>query len=31
LAWGIPALLVAIAGFAGLFAPASLRALTRQR
>jgi len=30
LAWGIPALLLAIAGFAGLFAPASLRALTRR-
>ena len=29
--WGIPALLLAIAGFAGLFAPASLRALTRPR
>jgi hypothetical protein len=29
-AWGIPALLLAIAGFAGLFAPASLRALARQ-
>jgi hypothetical protein len=29
LAWGIPALLLAIAGFAGLFAPASLRALNR--
>jgi hypothetical protein len=29
LAWGIPALLLAIAGFAGLFAPRSLRALTR--
>jgi hypothetical protein len=29
LAWGIPALLLAIAGFAGLFAPTSLRALTR--
>ena len=27
--WGFPALLLAIAGFAGLFAPASLRALTR--
>jgi len=30
LAWGIPALLLAIAGFAGLFAPTSLRALTRR-
>jgi hypothetical protein len=29
LAWGIPALLLAIAGFAGLFAPTSLRALNR--
>jgi hypothetical protein len=29
--WGVPLLLLAIAGFAGLFAPASLRALTRQR
>ena len=28
-AWGIPALLVAIAALAGLFAPTSLRALTR--
>jgi hypothetical protein len=28
-AWGVPALLLAIAGCAGLFAPASLRALTR--
>ncbi len=28
--WGVPALLVAIAGLAGLFAPASLRALNRQ-
>jgi hypothetical protein len=27
--WGVPALLVAIAALAGLFAPASLRALTR--
>lgn len=27
--WGVPALLLAIAGFAGLLAPASLRALTR--
>ena len=27
--WGIPALLLAIAGLAGLLAPASLRALTR--
>jgi hypothetical protein len=30
LGWGIPALLLAVAGLAGLFAPASLRALTRQ-
>jgi hypothetical protein len=30
-AWGLPALLLAIAGFAGVFAPASLRALTRDR
>jgi len=30
-AWGVPALLLAIAGLAGLFAPASLRALTRDR
>jgi hypothetical protein len=29
--WGIPALLVAIAALAGLFAPTSLRALGRQR
>jgi hypothetical protein len=29
--WGIPALLLAIAGLAGLFAPASLRALNRPR
>ena len=29
-AWGIPALVLAIAGLAGLFAPASLRALSRQ-
>jgi len=28
--WGVPALLLAIAGFAGLLAPASLRALRRQ-
>jgi len=27
--WGVPALLLAAAGLAGLFAPASLRALTR--
>jgi hypothetical protein len=27
--WGVPALLLAIAGFAGLLAPASLRALAR--
>ena len=31
LAWGLPALLIAIAGLAGLFAPASLRALNRPR
>jgi hypothetical protein len=29
-AWGIPALLLALAGFAGLLTPSSLRALTRQ-
>jgi hypothetical protein len=29
-AWGLPALLLAIAGLAGLFTPASLRALTRR-
>ena len=29
-AWGIPALLLAIAGLAGLLAPSSLRALARQ-
>lgn len=29
--WGVPALLLAVAALAGLFAPASLRALTRQR
>ena len=29
-AWGVPALLLAIAGLAGLLAPASLRALARQ-
>jgi hypothetical protein len=29
-AWGVPALIMAIAGFAGLFAPTSLRALTRR-
>jgi hypothetical protein len=29
--WGIPALLVAIAALAGLFAPTSLRSLSRQR
>ena len=29
--WGIPVLLLAVAGFAGLFAPASLRALNRER
>lgn len=28
--WGMPALLLVIAGLAGLFAPASLRALTRR-
>ena len=28
-AWGAPALLAAVAGCAGLFAPATLRALTR--
>ena len=28
-AWGVPALLLAVAGLAGLFAPASLHALTR--
>jgi hypothetical protein len=28
--WGIPALLLALAGLAGLFAPASLRALNRR-
>jgi hypothetical protein len=27
--WGVPALLLAVAGLAGLFAPASLRALAR--
>jgi len=27
--WGVPALAVALAGLAGIFAPASLRALTR--
>jgi hypothetical protein len=27
--WGVPALLLAIAALAGLFAPASLRALSR--
>ena len=30
-AWGIPALLLAIAGLAGLLAPSSLRALNRPR
>jgi hypothetical protein len=30
LAWGLPALLVAMAGLAGLFAPTSLRALSRR-
>jgi cell shape-determining protein MreD len=29
-AWGVPALVMAFAGLAGLFAPASLRALARQ-
>jgi hypothetical protein len=29
--WGVPALLLALAALAGLFAPASLRALTRER
>jgi hypothetical protein len=29
--WGLPALLLAIAALAGLFAPTSLRALNRQR
>ncbi len=29
--WGVPALLLALAGLAGLFAPASLRALTSDR
>jgi hypothetical protein len=29
--WGLPVLLLAVAGFAGLFAPASLRALNRDR
>jgi len=28
--WGVPALLLAIAGIAGLFSPSSLRALTRR-
>jgi hypothetical protein len=28
-AWGLPALFLAVAGCAGLFAPASLRALAR--
>ena len=28
--WGVPALLLVVAGLAGLFAPASLRALTRR-
>jgi hypothetical protein len=31
LAWGLPTLIVALAGLAGLFAPASLRALNRPR
>jgi hypothetical protein len=29
--WGLPVLLLAVAGLAGLFAPASLRALNRHR
>ncbi len=29
--WGLPAVALAVAGFAGLLAPASLRALNRQR
>jgi hypothetical protein len=29
LAWGLPTLIVALAGLAGLFAPASLKALSR--
>ena len=29
--WGVPALLLAVAGLAGLLAPASLRALSRDR
>jgi hypothetical protein len=29
--WGVPALLLAVAGLAGLFTPSSLRALTRSR
>jgi hypothetical protein len=29
-AWGVPALLIAVAGFAGLLAPSSFRALTRR-
>jgi hypothetical protein len=29
LGWGLPALLIAVAGLAGLFAPASFRALSR--
>jgi hypothetical protein len=28
--WGVPALVLAVAGLAGLFAPASLRALSRE-
>jgi hypothetical protein len=31
IAWGLPALIIALAGLAGLFAPASLRALSRPR
>jgi hypothetical protein len=29
--WGLPALLLAVAALAGLFAPTSLRALNRRR
>jgi hypothetical protein len=31
IAWGLPALVIALAGLAGLFAPTSLRALARPR
>ncbi|MGD0706232.1 MAG: hypothetical protein ABSA02_40930 [Trebonia sp.] len=31
IAWGLPALVFALAGLAGLFAPTSLRALSRRR